>query len=176
MILALLNSFRTFNKEYLETRADAQDLSFSVERLPYGHYAIGEYINTDNVNNYQLMLDDIYYEMCVAMSMKTWPYMNQLNDLILQISESGIQKYVEYEVVLHNSDMNIQEAVRFSRLKENPGPIKLTPSHIIGACILLGFGVGLSIVVFIIEVIYHRYRKRRVQNNWIFVIRRLNEI
>jgi preprotein translocase subunit Sec61beta len=176
MILALLDSFRTYSKEYLETRADAQDLSFSVERLPFGHYAIGEYINTHNVHHYHLMLDDIYYEMCVAMSMKTWPYMNQLNDLILQITESGIQQYVEYEVVLHNSNMKIQEAVRFSRMKENPGPIKLTPSHIVGACILLGIGVGISIFVFIIEIIYHNRKKKLLRNNWKFIIRRLNEI
>jgi hypothetical protein len=173
MILALLDSFKTFTKEYLENRADSHDISLSVERLPFGHYAIGEYVTTKNVNNYQLMLEDIYYEMCVAMSMKTWPYMSILNELILQIAESGVQKYIEYEVVLHNSDMKIQEAVKFSRIKEQPGPIKLTPSHITGACILLGFGFGMSIAVFIVEIVYNRYRRKKARTNWILSTTRL---
>lgn len=175
MILALLASFRTFSKEYLEVRADAQDISFSIERLPFGHYAVGEYITIENVHHYQTLLDDIYYEMCVAMSMKTWPYMSYLDELILQISESGVQQYVEYKVVLHNSDMKIQEAVRFSRLKENPGPIKLTPSHITGPLILLGIGIGISLSVFIAEIFYHRYQRReKVKTNWMLVHTKLN--
>lgn len=99
MILQLLSKFRTFSKESLEHRAINQDLSFSIERLPYGHYAVGEYITEQTVNNYQTLKDDIYYEYCLAMSTKTWPLMNELDDLILQIFESGVQKYVELDVI-----------------------------------------------------------------------------
>lgn len=100
MILQLLSKFRTLSKEQLEQRALAQDLSFSIERLPYGHYAVGEYITEQTVYNYQTLTNDIYYEMCVAMSTKTWPLMGELDDLILQIFESGVQKYVELDVRL----------------------------------------------------------------------------
>lgn len=127
MILALLDKFRTPTKEVLEQRAVKQDLSFSIERLPYGHYAVGEYITEDTVNNYHIMLNDIYYELCVAMSTKTWPLMTYLDDLIIKILESGIQQYVELDVVTKNSNNKIQAAIAHSRHRERTGPAKLTP-------------------------------------------------
>lgn len=99
MILQLLSKFKTLSKENLEQRAWKQDMSFSIERLPYGHYAVGEYITEKTVYDYQTLTNDIYYEMCVAMGTKTWPLMSQLDDLILQIFESGMQKYVELDVM-----------------------------------------------------------------------------
>jgi hypothetical protein len=93
-----LANFKTLSKETLERHAIAGDMSFSIERLPYGHYAVGDYITEQTVYNYQTLTNDIYYEMCVAMSTKTWPLMQQLDDLILQIFESGVQKYVELDV------------------------------------------------------------------------------
>jgi hypothetical protein len=98
MILQLLSKFKTLSKENLEQRALKQDMSFSIERLPYGHYAVGEYITEETVYDYQTLTNDIYYEMCVAMSTKTWPLMAELDALILQIFESGLQKYVELDV------------------------------------------------------------------------------
>jgi hypothetical protein len=162
MILQLLAKFKTLSKENLEHRAIKQDMSFSIERLPYGHYAIGEYITEETVYHYQTLTNDIYYELCVAMSTKTWPLMGQLDELILQIFESGVQKYVELDVVLKNSNNKIQLAVERSRHRETPGPMRLTPSHISGAFILLFTGLGLSALSFAIEIIYHSKNRDKV--------------
>lgn len=161
MILQLLHKFKTFSKEILEQHAIKQDLSFSIERLPYGHYAIGEYVTEEAVNKYQIMTDDIYYELCVAMSKKTWPLMSYLDDLILQIAQSGIQQFVELDVVMRNSNNKIQAAVSRSRQKDTLGPIKLTPKHLNGPFILLGFGLALSTLAFVAEIFYERYKHRR---------------
>lgn len=160
MILQLLDKFKTFTKDILEHRAVKQDFSFSIERLPYGHYAIGEYITEESVNNYQIMLNDIYYELCVAMSTKTWPLLSQLDDLILQIAQSGIQQYVELEVVTRNSNNKIQQEVALSRHKDSIGPIKLTPAHITGPLIILAFGVLVSLIVFVIENFFDRFKRK----------------
>lgn len=161
MILQLLAKFHTFSKGVLEWHAEKQDFSFSIERLPYGHYAIGEYVTEETVDKYQIMINDIYYELCVAMSTKTWPLMSYLDKLILQILESGIQQYVELDVVMRNSNNKIQAEVSRSRRRENIGPIKLTPSHITGPSILLGFGLIVSAIVFIGEMILNRYKQKR---------------
>ena len=161
MILQLLAKFHTYSKEVLETHAVKQDLSFSIERLPYGHYAIGEYITEETVGNYQIMLNDIYYELCVAMSTKTWPLMSYLDKLIVQITESGIQQYVEIDVVMRNSNNKIQAEVARSRRRENIGPIRLTPSHLTGSFILLAFGLIVSAFTFTVELTYSRYKQRR---------------
>lgn len=44
------------------------------------------------------MHNDIYYEYASAQSYKTWPLLPNLNDLTLQIVQSGIQKYWELQV------------------------------------------------------------------------------
>lgn len=172
MILQLLATFRTPTKEVLEMRAVKQDFSFSIERLPYGHYAIGEYITEDTVNNYQTLQNDIYYEMCVAMSTKTWPMLSHLDDLILKITESGIQQFVELDVVVRNSNNKIQKAVENSRHRENMGPIKLTPSHITGPFILLGIGVIASTVVFLAEIGIRKYKGGKLEGDRVGTVER----
>lgn len=162
MILALLDKFKTSTKEILKQRGVKQDISFSVERLPYGHFAIGEdYITEETVNNYQIMVNDIYYELCVAMSKKTWPLMSYLDDLILLIAQSGVQKYVELTVVMENSNNKLQSAVEHSRHKESPGPIMLTPSHLTGPFIILACGLVISFIAFTFEFFYFRYKNKK---------------
>lgn len=134
-------------------------MSFSVERLPYGHYAIGEdYITEESVYNYQIMLDDIYYELCVAMSKKTWPILSYLDDFILLIAQSGVQQFVELTVVMDNSNNKLQAAVEHSRHKISVGPIKLTPSHITGPFIILACGLSAALIALVVEIVFNRYK------------------
>jgi hypothetical protein len=166
MILALLDRFKTSSKENLKQRALKQDMSFSVERLPYGHFAIGEdYITEESVYNYHIMVDDIYYELCVAMSKKTWPLMSHLDDLILLIAQSGIQQYVELTVVMENSNNKLQAAVEHSRHRESIGPIKLTPSHITGPFIILAIGLIVALLAFGLEIGYSKLEMRKLQKS-----------
>lgn len=75
-----------------------KNFGFSIEHLPYGHFAIGEYIEEEAAKSYEIMIEDIYWESCIAMSTKTWPLLPQLDDLILLIAQSGIQKIWELDV------------------------------------------------------------------------------
>lgn len=99
MILQLLSAFRTYSKEKLEELGHTREFSFSIERLPYGHYAIGEYVTEELVTDFQIMLDDIYWEICVAMSTKTWPLMSHLDDMLMNFAQSGIGQYIELDVI-----------------------------------------------------------------------------
>lgn len=45
------------------------------------------------------MHDDIYYEYALAMTTKTWPLKLELDKMILDIVQSGIQKYWENQVI-----------------------------------------------------------------------------
>lgn len=47
---------------------------------------------------------DLYYEYCVAMVYKTWPFKTVFDMMILHVVESGIQQYWELQVNdLHHS-------------------------------------------------------------------------
>lgn len=64
-----------------------------------GSYAIGDYITEDNVEYLQLMPNDIYYEYALAMTTKTWMLKQNLDTMILNIVQSGMQKYWENQVI-----------------------------------------------------------------------------
>uniref|UniRef100_A0A182SY81 Ionotropic glutamate receptor C-terminal domain-containing protein n=1 Tax=Anopheles maculatus TaxID=74869 RepID=A0A182SY81_9DIPT len=67
-IVKLLDNFVTYPKDVLHRHAKQRTLAYSIERLPYGHYAVGDYITDEVSNNYEIMLEDIYWENCVAMA------------------------------------------------------------------------------------------------------------
>ncbi|XP_052565949.1 glutamate receptor ionotropic, delta-2-like [Culex pipiens pallens] len=151
-ILKLLQNFETHPKEVLHRHAIQQDLAYSVERLPYGHFAIGEYIDRDVSHNFHLMIEDIYWENCVAMSTKTWPMMDHLDGLILRVFESGIQRYWELQVVSKYADNKVQLTIATSRHQESSGPTILQPSHLVGAFLLLTFGLASGFMIFVMEI------------------------
>ncbi|EDS44681.1 conserved hypothetical protein [Culex quinquefasciatus] len=151
-ILKLLQNFETHPKEVLHRHAIQQDLAYSVERLPYGHFAIGEYIDREVSHYFHLMIEDIYWENCVAMSTKTWPMMDHLDGLILRVFESGIQRYWELQVVSKYADNKVQLTIATSRHQESSGPTILQPSHLVGAFLLLAFGLASGFMIFVMEI------------------------
>uniref|UniRef100_A0A182Q9U2 Ionotropic glutamate receptor C-terminal domain-containing protein n=1 Tax=Anopheles farauti TaxID=69004 RepID=A0A182Q9U2_9DIPT len=153
-IVKLLANFVTYPKDVLHEHAKRRSLAYSIERLPYGHYAIGEYITDELAAQYEIMLEDIYWENCVAMATKTWPLMHELDELTLVIFQSGIQRYWEWQVVSKFSDNKVQHAISTSRRFDNPGPIALEPSHLIGAFFLLAVGLALAFGCFLLELLW----------------------
>lgn len=57
---------------------------------------------------------------------------------------------------MKNSNNKIQLGVAHSRHRDNLGPIKLKPSHLTGAFILLGFGLTISTISFAFELCIKR--------------------
>ncbi|XP_035902364.1 uncharacterized protein LOC118507679 isoform X1 [Anopheles stephensi] len=164
-IVKLLDNFVTYPKDVLHRHAKQRNLAYSIERLPYGHYAVGDYITDDVSGSYEIMLEDIYWENCVAMATKTWPLMNELDELTLVIFQSGIQRYWELEVVTKFADNKVQHAISNSRHFDNPGPIALQPSHLLGAFFLLAIGLGLGLVCLLLELLWHRLSTTRRLTN-----------
>uniref|UniRef100_A0A182P639 Ionotropic glutamate receptor C-terminal domain-containing protein n=1 Tax=Anopheles epiroticus TaxID=199890 RepID=A0A182P639_9DIPT len=162
-IVKLLENFVTYPKDVLHRHAQQRDLAYSIERLPYGHYAVGDYITDGVSSNFEIMLEDIYWENCVAMATKTWPLMDELDELTLVIFQSGIQRYWELEVVTKFADNKVQHAISTSRHFGNPGPIPLQPSHLLGAFFLLAVGLGLALVCLLLELLWHRLSTNRVR-------------
>ncbi|EAT48971.1 AAEL000007-PA [Aedes aegypti] len=156
-IIRILHNFQTHPKEVLHKHTKQLDMAYSVERLPYGHFAIGEYIDEEASHKFHLMKEDIYWENCVAMSTKTWPMMDQLDQLILIIFQSGIQRYWELQVVSKYENDEVQLAIATSRHPENDGPIVLQLSHLLGAFLMLGFGLAAGLATFMVEVMLGKF-------------------
>ena len=63
------------------------------------------------------------------------------------------------QVVNKFADTKIQEEIKHSRNHDTVGPIQLKLSHLSGAFILWAFGLGFSLLVFILEIFYFNSRK-----------------
>ncbi|XP_037033035.1 glutamate receptor 1-like [Bradysia coprophila] len=155
-IVKLLSLFKKSNFEKLRSRAKTGDFAFSIERLPYGSYAIGEYITEDNVEYLQLMPNDIYYEYALAMTTKTWALKPDLDTMILDIAQSGMQKYWENQVVMRYSDTKVQLVVSVSHtnLRAKPDPTSLSASQLVGVFIIWLIGIVISSFVFVWERLF----------------------
>ncbi|KXJ76291.1 glutamate receptor U1-like [Aedes albopictus] len=164
IIVKILHNFQTHPKEVLHAHTRKLDLAYSVERLPYNHFAIGEYIDEEASHRYHLMTEDIYWENCVAMSTKTWPMMDQLDQLILTIFQSGIQRQWELQVVTKYENDNVQLAIATSRHTDSDGPIVLQPSHLLGAFLMLGFGLAAGMLAFLVEMMLGKMAEVRKAN------------
>ncbi len=81
---------------------------------------------------------------------KDFHMISQIDYLIREIAESGLLfKWLKDSSRLVPNDNEIKEN---ERVKEN---VKLTNEHFEGAYLLLFFGEGLALIVFIIENVFH---------------------
>ncbi|KAI5632104.1 ligand-gated ion channel domain-containing protein [Phthorimaea operculella] len=81
-IKQLVRQFKIHNFEELKRRSYTRNLLFSVEKLPSGSFAIGEYITEEAVGEFRLMQEDFYYEQNVAMLRKSSMYTQKISALI----------------------------------------------------------------------------------------------
>ncbi|CAH2236110.1 jg15106 [Pararge aegeria aegeria] len=166
LIKQLLSCFRTYPAEELMQKSFEKSMAFSIEKLPAGYFAIGEYITKEASLDYTIMLDKFYYEQCVVMMRKSSPYTDKINVLIGRLHESGLMLSWETQVALRYLDFKVQLEVKLSRSKrdvENVEPLGFT--HVLGIFCLYGLGVIMSVIVFILEIIVHRKYKKTSLNH-----------
>ncbi|XP_031626626.1 uncharacterized protein LOC116342942 [Contarinia nasturtii] len=83
----LVSMFQASTFEKLSARRTSGDFCYSVERLQFGHYAVGDYIDEKALNYLQLMNTDIYYENIVRFA--CFACDRKRNPKILGIADSG---------------------------------------------------------------------------------------
>lgn len=69
-----------------------------LETMQYGTLSYQEYIDRPSSKYYMLMKQQAYWQGTVIMTSKTWPFMEQLNRIVLMQQQSGIGYYWEQGV------------------------------------------------------------------------------
>lgn len=137
-------------------------MGFALERMAYGHFGNGHFITSEALDRLKLMVDDIYFVFTVAMVPRMWAHLTKYNDLILAWHSSGLSKYWEWKIVADYMNANEQNQVQASIYTQiDTGPVKLDMSNFVGLIAPWIVGIILSIVVFIGELIYYRWRQGR---------------
>ncbi|XP_052854699.1 uncharacterized protein LOC128263665 isoform X2 [Drosophila gunungcola] len=148
----LLNNFHIYSDDQLLQLAQEQRvrIGFTVERLPFGHFAIGNYLVPQAIDQLVIMQDDIYFQYTVAFVPRLWPLLEQFNTLIYNWHSSGLDKYWEYRIIADNLNLKTQQQVEetMSGRKEDIGPVMLGMSNFAGFLILWILGSAVAISVF----------------------------
>lgn len=127
------------------------------------------------------MKTDLYFEYCVAMSYKTWPLKSAMDLMVLNVVESGIQRYWEFEVfsfiitdrklfisrslvlsqsTVKYSNSKLQLSIARSRHIDYSGPASLDVEHMVGIFFVWGVGICISLLGFVVELIIARCCKK----------------
>ncbi|XP_049948299.1 uncharacterized protein LOC126456597, partial [Schistocerca serialis cubense] len=91
VITDLYHRFRVHKEDVLHARTVARDLAYSIERLPAGYFAIGNYIDEEAASRWlRPMREDIYWERSNVVVRKGWPHLRHLDALIDRLLDSGL--------------------------------------------------------------------------------------
>nr|QZH55077.1 ionotropic receptor 41a [Achelura yunnanensis] len=154
LVKKLVSQFRIYSAEELKRKSFTREMAFSIEKLPAGYFAIGDYITKEAVDNLEIMVENFYYEQCVAMLRKSSPYTEKITALVGRLHESGLMLAWETQVALKHLDYKIQIEVKLSRSRREVDTIEpLSFRNVIGIFIIYVAGTIISALVFFGEVI-----------------------
>ncbi|XP_061710239.1 uncharacterized protein LOC133520013 isoform X2 [Cydia pomonella] len=154
LIKSLLSQFKTYPADILRQKSFSRSMAFSIEHLPAGYFAIGEYITKEAAMDLEIMLDKIYYEQCVVMLRKSSPYTAKLSELVGRLHQSGLMLSWETQVALKYLDFKVQLEVRLSRARKDLEEIEpLSIKQLLGIYIFYFGGVVIALLVFFGELL-----------------------
>ncbi|XP_041976738.1 glutamate receptor ionotropic, kainate 2-like [Aricia agestis] len=160
LIKDLLRLFKTYPAEELQRKSFTRNMAFSIEKLPAGYFAIGEYITKEASKDFTIMLENFYYEQCVVMLRKSSPYTEKLSEFVGRLHESGLILSWETQVALNYLDFEVQLEVKLSRSKHDVENIEpLSFRQVVGVFIIYGLGMGAAVIAFVFEVLIFREKK-----------------
>lgn len=131
-------------------------MSFAVERLPYNYYAFGDYIRKETMVPFRVMREDIYYEYALYVTRNGWYMKNHLDEFILIVQQSGIQKYWLMVTTYKQLDHFVQRSIELSNMHQGGEAKPLEIRQVEGMFIMLTIGLAVSLVIFVAELVFGR--------------------
>nr|XP_021194150.2 ionotropic receptor 21a [Helicoverpa armigera] len=161
LVKQLVSQFRIHSFDELKRKSYTRSMAYSIEKLPAGNFAIGEYITQEAVLDMMLMLEDFYYEQCVVMMRKSSPYTEKVSQLVGRLHQSGLLLAWETQVALKHLNYKVQVEVRLSRSKNDVGTTKpLNLDNVVGIFIVYAIGLTISFAFFLGEIYVHQRKKK----------------
>lgn len=74
-------------------------MAVMLEILQSGTLSYQPYIDKESSKFYMIQKELMYWQYTIVMASKTWPFMEQLNRIVLMQQESGIRYYWEHGVI-----------------------------------------------------------------------------
>ncbi|XP_055922835.1 LOW QUALITY PROTEIN: ionotropic receptor 21a-like [Eupeodes corollae] len=160
----VLENFRVYTAEEIKSNREiAKSVGFVIERLDFGHFAIPDHLDQEIIDDRKLMVDDIYYQYCVAFVPRSWALLEKFNDVILMMHSSGLTQYLEWKVTADHMNENLQKQIESSARpsSDGVGPVKLGMENFAGIIIILIVGIFISTMAFVGEIVHFRYYNKQ---------------
>ncbi|XP_060658240.1 uncharacterized protein LOC132792781 [Drosophila nasuta] len=171
LVQELLINFHIYSDEQLLSMAKTGRMGFTVERLPFGHFAIGDYLTGEAIDQLVIMREDLYYQYTVAFVPRLWPLLERFNDLIYRWHSGGFDKYWEYRVVADNLNVQLQQQVESTmpgvegQDDINIEPVTLGMSNFAGILLVWVLGITVALIVFLTELLTHKFKGQTAVNS-----------
>ncbi|XP_063707554.1 uncharacterized protein LOC134836266 [Culicoides brevitarsis] len=150
----------------------AEKFAVTLETMQHGTLSYQPYFDVEDSKFLMMTKHAIYWQDTVIMTSKTWPFMEQLNRIVLMQQESGIQYYWEMQSAKETMNYDIQRNIEENAKPPEGGePVRLSVQHILGALFLLLFGSIAATISFFFELFwFHKVEKstlmRKAVSQW----------
>ncbi|PSN57696.1 Ionotropic receptor 41a13 [Blattella germanica] len=153
----LAASFVEATEEYLTKKAATGEMGFVIERMLNGHFFLPPYVTEKTMKKLRVMKEDYVYGHCVYMVRKGSPYKGIINQIVHKVRDTGLVLYWEDRTVRRYMSTRRQLSVINSRKDIDSGPTQLLLRHVTGSFYLLCYGLTMSLVVFILELLRYYF-------------------
>lgn len=93
-----MKNYRVEDLDHLKKLAKTRDFGFVGEHSEFGHFVPTEFLDEETSRQKRLLSKDLLWQSCTAYVSKTCPFKSRLNDLIMEIRQSGVQHFWELRV------------------------------------------------------------------------------
>ncbi|XP_021918219.1 glutamate receptor ionotropic, kainate 4-like [Zootermopsis nevadensis] len=155
----VVRNFRLESEEYLTARAKVGDMGFVIERMLGGHFYMPSFVNEETMQRLRVMKGNLYFSHTVYVLRKGSPLETSINNMIQWVRDAGLFVFWEGLTVRNYMSSPRQHSVINSRNEEDMGPTKLLLQHVSGAFYMLGFGLAVSLVILIFELVRFKFRQ-----------------
>lgn len=159
--MTIRDNFDVLTAEELEDLNTKGTMGYAIERVEYGHIVFGEYVSTRTLEIMRPMRHNIVNGTVVAAMTRSWYLKDELDEFILRIDQSGIQRYWLLDIVYRQLDYSVQLAWKLSNsedaVKTKAGATQLRIDRMVGIFYMLAFGLALALLIFIVELFHCKY-------------------
>ncbi|XP_053691084.1 uncharacterized protein LOC128739613 [Sabethes cyaneus] len=157
----ILSTFKVTPIDELKRIADEGDEALVFAVLNFGHFMVGPWFTAENIENYRLMSELIYFEYDTAYASKTWPLLDRFDYLTGWIRDACLCRYVELVDVYHYMNYRVQISIEHSRDKPHNVLKPFGVDSIEGGLLMLGCGYLAALAALIFEIFTRKLEKQR---------------
>lgn len=158
----ILSAFHVAPIPALKTLADEGNEPLCMAALHNGNFMVGSWFTAENIENYRMMSEYLYFEYDTAYATKTWPLLPNFDDLTGWMRDVCLFQYVELVDVFRYMDYRVQISIKHSRDRQKSELKPFKVGDIESGLIIIGVGYFMAFVSFIFEFIFKYFERKRL--------------